>query len=63
MGEQNLTGWSFCRIAVLTVCNEQIAINKAYDVLTHPERKRYYDEYGREPDEVEGIDLTGLKIS
>ncbi|GIZ38578.1 hypothetical protein CKM354_000199100 [Cercospora kikuchii] len=40
-----------------------IAINKAYDVLTHPERKRYYDEYGREPDEVEGIDLTGLKIS
>ncbi|KAM3422095.1 hypothetical protein BST61_g2469 [Cercospora zeina] len=40
-----------------------IAINKAYDVLTHPERKRYYDEYGREPDEVEGIDVTGLKIT
>ncbi|KAF2214397.1 hypothetical protein CERZMDRAFT_95668 [Cercospora zeae-maydis SCOH1-5] len=40
-----------------------IAINKAYDILTHPERKRYYDQYGREPDEVEGIDITRLKIT
>lgn len=47
------------------ICSDklQIAINKAYDVLTHPERKRYYDMYGREPDEVEGINLEELRIS
>lgn len=40
-----------------------IAINKAYDVLTHPERKKYYDMYHREPEEVEGINLNELKMS
>jgi len=43
--------------------NNRIAINKAYDVLTHPERKKYYDMYHREPEEVEGINLEELKMS
>jgi hypothetical protein len=36
------------------------AIKKAYDVLTHPERKMYYDTYGTEPEEVEGINIGEL---
>lgn len=38
------------------------AINKAYDVLTHPERKREYDAGRAEPAEVLAIDLAELRI-
>lgn len=39
------------------------AIMKAYETLTDPGRKQYYDMHGREPVELEEFDLSKLSIS
>lgn len=39
------------------------AIEKAYDVLTDPERKQFYDLHGRVPAGLEDFDMSKLHIS
>ena len=38
------------------------AIMKAYNTLTDPERKKFYDMHGREPAELKWLDLSKLSI-
>nr|OQO25724.1 hypothetical protein B0A51_04568 [Rachicladosporium sp. CCFEE 5018] len=38
------------------------AVMKAYEILTDPERKRFYDMRNKTPTDLEGFDLTSLRI-
>nr|OQO23298.1 hypothetical protein B0A51_06462 [Rachicladosporium sp. CCFEE 5018] len=38
------------------------AVMKAYEILTDPERKRFYDMRNKTPTDLEGFGLTSLQI-